>query len=184
MLSSAVLIALASVQAAPPAAGLTFTAPSAWKSRPPASSMRVAEFVVPKTGGDPEDAEAIVYFFGGSGGTVEANIDRWIGQMQQPDGSASKDKARRDTQTINGLKVTTVDVAGTYVAEVRPGATERYNKPEFRLRAAARDQRPPESDQRLLNVWIFCSQCCVTAGSHGGHLITLQEQTAKIEFIL
>ena len=136
MLSSAVLIALASVQAAPPAAGLTFTAPPAWKSRPPASSMRVAEFVVPKTGGDSEDAEAIVYFFGGSGGTVEANIDRWIGQMQQPDGSASKDKARRDTQTINGLKVTTVDVAGTYVAEVRPGATERYNKPDFRLRAA------------------------------------------------
>jgi hypothetical protein len=98
--------------------------------------MRIAEFVVPRTAGDSEDAEAIVYFFGGSGGTVEANIDRWIGQMQQPDGSASKDKARRDTQTINGLKVTTVDVAGTYVAEVRPGATERYNKPEFRLRAA------------------------------------------------
>jgi len=29
-----------------------------------------------------------------------------------------------------------VDLAGTYVAEVRPGATERYNKPNFRLRAA------------------------------------------------
>jgi hypothetical protein len=136
MLSPAVLIALASVQAAPPAAGLSFTAPSAWTSRPPASTMRVAEFVVPKAAGDSEDAEAIVYFFGASGGTVDANIDRWIGQIQQPDGSASKDKARRDTQTINGLKVTTVDVTGTYVAEVRPGATERHNKPGFRLRAA------------------------------------------------
>ena len=29
-----------------------------------------------------------------------------------------------------------VDVSGTYVAEVRPGASEHYNKPGFRLRAA------------------------------------------------
>jgi hypothetical protein len=121
---------------APPAGGLSFTAPPAWQARPAASAMRVAEFVVPRAPGDTEDAELIVYFFGGTGGTVDANIDRWIAQMQQPDGSASKDKARRDAQTINGLKVTMVDVAGTYIAEVRPGATERHNKPNFRLRAA------------------------------------------------
>lgn len=131
----AFLIALAGFQT-PPAAGLAFTAPPAWTSRPSASTMRVAEFVVSKAPGDSEDAEAIVYFFGGTGGTVDANIDRWIGQMQQPDGSASKDKARREALTINGLKVTTVDLTGTYVAEVRPGATERHNKPGFRLRAA------------------------------------------------
>lgn len=132
----AVAMVLASLQAAPPAPGLAFTAPPAWTPRPPASTMRVAEFVVPRAAGDSEDAEAIVYFFGGTGGSVDANIDRWIGQMQQPDGSASKDKAHREALTINGFKITTVDVAGTYVAEVRPGATERYNKPAFRLRAA------------------------------------------------
>jgi hypothetical protein len=121
-------------------AQLNFTAPSTWQTRPAASTMRVAEFVVPKAAGDAEDAELIVYFFGASsGGGADANVDRWIGQMQQPDGSASKDKARRDAQTINGLKVTTVDVTGTYVAEVRPGATEHYNKPDFRLRAAVVD---------------------------------------------
>ena len=118
-------------------AQLNFTAPSTWQTRPAASTMRVAEFVVPKAPGDSEDAELIVYFFGAAaGGSADANIDRWIGQMQQPDGSASKDKARRDAQTINGLKVSMVDLTGTYVAEVRPGATERYNKPNFRLRAA------------------------------------------------
>jgi len=132
----ALVFALGGLQAAPPATGLVFTAPPAWTSRPPASTMRVAEFVVPHAAGDAEDAEAIVYFFGGTGGSVDANIDRWIGQMQQPDGSASKEKARRERLTINGLTVTTVDVAGTYVAEVRPGATERHNKPDFRLRAA------------------------------------------------
>ena len=132
----AALVAHAGFQAPPPVGGLAFTPPPGWTMRPAASSMRVAEFIVPRSSGDSEDAEAIVYFFGGSGGSAEANVGRWIGQMQQPDGSASKDKARRDTQTINGLTVTTVDLAGTYVAEVRPGATERHNKPGFRLRAA------------------------------------------------
>jgi hypothetical protein len=132
----AVLIAVAGFQSAPPAGGLSFAAPPAWKSRPAAGTMRVAEFVIPKVAGDAEDAELIVYFFGISAGSVDANIDRWIGQMQQPDGSASRDKARREAQTINGLKVAMVDVAGTFVAEVRPGATEHYNKPGFRLRAA------------------------------------------------
>jgi hypothetical protein len=118
---------------------LTFTAPSSWQPRPAASSMRVAEFVVPHVPGDSEDAEVIVYFFGGGGGSVDANIDRWIGQMQQPDGSASKEKAKKEERTVNGLKVSLVDVSGTYVAEMRPGSTERHNKPGFRLRAAVVD---------------------------------------------
>jgi hypothetical protein len=126
---------LATIGAAPPA-GLAFTAPAAWHSRPAASAMRVAEFVVPRAAGDSEDAEVIIYFFGGSGGSADANVERWIGQMQQPDGSATKDKARRESQTVNGLKLTLVDVSGTFVAEVRPGATEHFNKPGFRLRAA------------------------------------------------
>src|SRR5438094_7421806 len=114
MVIAAAFVALGTFQTAP-AAGLTFTAPAAWHARPAASAMRVAEFVVPKAAGDPEDAELIVYFFGITVGSVDSNVDRWIGQMQQPDGSSSKDKARREAQTINGLKVTTVDLSGTYV---------------------------------------------------------------------
>lgn len=144
MLIIAALALAAGLQAAP-AGGLGFTAPPAWKARPAASSMRVAEFVVPRVAGDGEDGELIVYFFGSFfgrlAGGVDANIDRWIGQMQQPDGSRSKDKARREEQTINGLKVTTIDLSGTYVAEVRPGAAERYNKPNFRLRAAVAETK-------------------------------------------
>lgn len=118
------------------AAGLAFTAPKAWQARPASSSMRVAEFVIPRVAGDPEDAEAIIYFFGGTGGSADANVTRWIGQIQQADGSASAEKATRNSETINGLNVSTVDVSGTYVAEVRPGASEHFNKPGFRLRAA------------------------------------------------
>ncbi|HTL42897.1 MAG TPA: hypothetical protein VL262_01075 [Vicinamibacterales bacterium] len=116
---------------------LTFHAPAAWHTRPPASSMRVAEFVIPHAPDDSEDAELIVYYFGAQGGGgAQANIDRWIGQMQQPDARPPADSAKTETRTINGLAVTGVDVSGTYVAEVRPGASEHYNKPDFRLLAA------------------------------------------------
>jgi hypothetical protein len=123
--------------AVPAAAELSYTMPQAWKSRPASSNMRVAEFAVPRAAGDGEDSELVLYYFGSfSIGGVDANINRWIGQMQQPDGSDSKARARRDSKTVNGLKVTSVDLTGTYVAEVRPGASERFNKPGFRLRAA------------------------------------------------
>jgi hypothetical protein len=118
------------------ATDLTYTKPVEWTAVKTTSSMRVAQFVVPRAAGDAQDAELIVYFFGGSGGSVEANIDRWIGQIQQPDGRASGALARRSSRTINGLTVSLVDVSGTYVAEVSPGSPQRHNSPNFRLRAA------------------------------------------------
>ena len=119
------------------AAALKFDAPKGWVSKTPASSMRVAEFVLAKAPGDAEDATVTVYFFGGQGGSVQANLDRWIGQMAQPDGKPSKDVAKTSNmQTATGLKVSLVDVSGTYVAEVTPGSTERLNKPGFRQIAA------------------------------------------------
>jgi hypothetical protein len=137
MLRAAVIVVVASAVQTASGGTLSWSAPAAWQSRPAASSMRTAEFVIPKAPGDAEDAELIVYYFGaGGGGSADANIDRWIGQVQQPDGSPSKTKAQRSEKTVNGLKVTTVDVSGTYTAEMRPGATEHYNKPDFRLCAA------------------------------------------------
>src|SRR4029453_16501363 len=100
----------------PQAGTLTFTKPAGWTDRAAASSMRVAEFVVPRAPGDAEDGELIVYYFGGNGGSVEANRQRWTAQFQ-----STKDPSRT-TGTVNGLRLTTLDVSGTYVAEVRPGS--------------------------------------------------------------
>ena len=75
---------------------LTFSAPAGWKPVPTSSSMRVAQFALPRAAGDPADAELVVYYFGGSGGTVEANIERWVGQMKQPDGKPSNAAANRE----------------------------------------------------------------------------------------
>ena len=116
---------------------LRFSAPNAWTVEKPSSSMRVAQYKLPKTDGDKDDASLVLYYFGSNqGGTAQANIDRWISQMKQADGSSSKDKAKTETLTINGLKVTTVDVAGTYTAEMAPGSGSFHDDADYRLRAA------------------------------------------------
>ncbi len=116
---------------------LRFKAPDGWTVEKPSSSMRAAQYKLPKVEGDKEDASLVLYFFGSNqGGTAQANIDRWIGQMQQPDGSSSKDKAKTENLTINGLKVTSVDVTGTYTAEMAPGSGSFHNDENYRLRAA------------------------------------------------
>ena len=116
---------------------LTFTAPDGWVVEKTTSSMRAAQYKLPKADGDTEDALLVLYYFGqGQGGATQANIDRWIGQMQQPDGTHSKDRAKSEALTVNGLKVTMVDVAGTYSAEMNPGSGDFATKPNYRLRAA------------------------------------------------
>jgi len=119
------------------AGDLRFKAPDGWATEKSSSTTRVAQYKLPKAEGDKEDASLVLYYFGASqGGSAQANIDRWIGQMQQPDGSDSKSKSKTDSLTVNGLKVTTVDVTGTYTAEMAPGSGTFHNDENYRLRAA------------------------------------------------
>lgn len=116
---------------------LKFTVPAGWVEEERTSSMRVAQYRLPKAPGDTEDASLVLYYFGqGQGGSTAANIERWVGQMQQADGSSSKDKAKEEQLEAHGLKVATIDISGTYVAETAPGSGSFHNKPGYRLRAA------------------------------------------------
>ncbi len=116
---------------------LRYKVPAGWMTEHPTSGMRAAQYKLPKTEGDAEDASLVLYYFGaGQGGSVQANIDRWIGQMVQTDGTSSKDRAKTETLTVNGLKVTTLDLSGTFTAEMSPGSGTANNKGNYRLRAA------------------------------------------------
>ncbi len=120
-----------------PSGDLHFKAQDGWVVEQPSSKMRAAQYKLPKAEGDSEDASLVLYYFGPSqGGSPQANIDRWIAQIQQADGSSSKDKAKTDMMTVNGLKITTVDVTGTYTAEMAPGSGTAHNDTNYRLRAA------------------------------------------------
>lgn len=119
------------------AAKLQFKAPTEWVVEKTSSTMRVAQYKLPKEAGDTEDASLVLYYFGqGQGGSTSANIDRWVNQIKQSDGGDSKDKAKEETLTVNNLKVTTIDLTGTYTAEMAPGSGTFTNNPNYRLRAA------------------------------------------------
>lgn len=132
---AACALVLLSTAASAQTAAIRFDAPKEWTTQGSTSSMRVAQYALPRAAGDTEDAELIVYYFGGSGGSVDANLDRWLGQMEQPDGRPSRAIAKTSTMTANGLKMTLLDVMGRYVAEISPGSAARHNKPGFRLKA-------------------------------------------------
>src|SRR5262245_46888062 len=102
---------------------LTISIPAGWVEQAPSSSMRKAQFLLPRTSGDDADGELVAFYFGpGQGGSVEANIDRWVGQFGQPDGSSSKEKAKITKSETAGMTVTFVDLTGTYQAPIMPGA--------------------------------------------------------------
>lgn len=115
---------------------LTVDPPREWIAVPVSSPMRLAQFTLPKTAGDAEDADLTIFYFGGGGGTVEANLERWTNQMLQPDGRRSAEVATTTAFMAGELLVTLLDLPGIYAAEVRPGSGVRYHKPDFRLKAA------------------------------------------------
>jgi hypothetical protein len=102
--------------------------------------MRAAQYRLPKAAGDGEDALLVLYYFGqGQGGPAQANIDRWVGQMKQPDGRPSSERAKTESFTVNGLQVSTVDVLGNYSGGMSPDSAPADKTSIFRLRAAVID---------------------------------------------
>lgn len=112
--------ASANDDAAPTAGGLTWRAPGPLTRRAPKSQMRVAEYGVE---GDPSAELAVFYFGSDQGGSIEANMTRWIGQFTQPDGSQTK--AKRDERNVKGIPVALVEATGNYSGGMgMPGAAQ------------------------------------------------------------
>ncbi|HZH02146.1 MAG TPA: hypothetical protein VEY30_00095 [Myxococcaceae bacterium] len=124
---------LTSAAFAESAGGLTWTAPPAWKSDAP-KPMRAATYKIAPAAGDTDPGELAVFYFGpGQGGDVEANVKRWIGQFEQPDGKPSAERAKTQKKTVNGLQATTIDLPGTYTASMGPMSPTQTSKPGYRL---------------------------------------------------
>ena len=134
MISAALLAGQAAKGSSGSAGGVKWMAPARWSAesqRP----MRAATYRIPAAGGDAEAGECAVFFFGpGQGGTVEANLQRWTSQFQTADGKAVTGKTQR--QQVNGVKVTTLDIAGTYTASSGPMMAAKTTKPGFRMLTA------------------------------------------------
>ena len=110
--------------------GLEWTVPARWTvqgERP----MRLATYSVPRVKGDAEDGECAVFYFGpNQGGGVEDNIDRWIGQFENPS------TPLRSTRTVRGLSIARVRMHGAYLAPGGPHMESQGKKPDFMLMGA------------------------------------------------
>ncbi len=97
-------------------AGIQWQVPAGWE-RQGKRTMRIATYTIPAAAGDTSDAECAVFYFGaGQGGDVDANINRWIAQVEQPDGSSSQDVAKRSRLESECCKISLVEIPGTYKA--------------------------------------------------------------------
>ncbi len=115
-------------------AGLKWTTPTGWKTEG-ARPMRAATYTIPPLVGDTASAECVVYFFGpGQGGNVEANLDRWKGQMLDSAGKPADAKIAK--RTIHGLPVTTIDTSGSYAGMGGPMTSSKSVQNNYRLLGA------------------------------------------------
>jgi len=101
----------ASGGAAPAGSVLQYSVPSGWIVQTPTSSMRKAQFLLAKESGDAEDAQLVLFYFGGEGGSKEDNLKRWGDYFAPADGSAPG--LQTTTRIVNGMPVTEVTAAGT-----------------------------------------------------------------------
>ncbi len=112
---------------------IAFKMPAQWEAQQPKSSMRRAQVSAPGSAGP---AQLIVYFFGAGGaGPTQANIDRWVGQFANADGSPVSD-AKQTSSKISGFDVTQVEVAGTYAGGMNAGGQQQAAQGGQRLIAA------------------------------------------------
>ncbi|MHC4949330.1 MAG: hypothetical protein ACYTG1_13940 [Planctomycetota bacterium] len=117
-----------------PAADPRFAAPEGWIAEPPSSSMRLAQYRLP---GEVGEANLVIFYFGTAGaGQVDANLDRWCGQLSQPDGRDSREVATRAEREVDGTTIHELDLTGTFVAEMPPGSGVRVNEEGYRLLAS------------------------------------------------
>ena len=96
-----------------PGSWTTMNAPNA-----PRSGARKASYNVPKAGNDKEEGEVLVTFNGtGDRGDPSKSFKEWFDQF---DGNLGATAKREEFVNGHGLKVETVEVAGTYKVALAP----------------------------------------------------------------
>lgn len=99
--------------------GISFEIPAAWKEIPDQQFVD-SKFTVSTKAGDVEVTLTSM------GGGIEANLERWVGQIHQEPG----DEPSWTKLTVCGVESTMVDVRGTFSSGVGAGGGP---KPDWRL---------------------------------------------------
>jgi len=103
-----------------PAGEFTFTRPAKWEWVESTSKMRKAQLKLTDAASK-ASADVVFYHFGANGaGTVQANVDRWLGQFSEP---RDQINAKVEHTTVGKTKVTYVQAEGTYNSGMPGGPT-------------------------------------------------------------
>ena len=108
--------------------GLAMQVPAGWVAQPPQNRMRITQFVLPHAEGDAHDGEIVLSTAFGS---LESNVARWEGQF------VGGPKAEREVRSVNGMDITVVKIAGTFLykkAPMAPGPGEE--RPDYEVAVA------------------------------------------------
>jgi hypothetical protein len=97
-------------------AGLAWSAPASWQSKP-GSAMRKATYVI--TGESGATAELAVTAFPGDVGGEVANVNRWRGQLQLAPQSPTEVAAAITRVQVNGLSIGVVEMVGSGATPTR-----------------------------------------------------------------
>lgn len=122
--AAVVALACSGVRAADPVefsvATFQFERPDGWAWVVPDSPMRRAELAAPA--GDSDAAPEVTFFYFGAdqGGSVDANIQRWVGQFA---GGAEATNAMQRIEQYGPTKVTYVTATGTFNSGMPGGPT-------------------------------------------------------------
>jgi hypothetical protein len=101
--------------------GLKSPAPADWKAEKPSNNMRLAQYKVPSGEKGVDDGQLVVSFFGaGSGGGVDENLKRWKSEFET--GAKDAKEGKVDTFKVGAANVTVLDISGTWLAKIPPGA--------------------------------------------------------------
>ncbi|MGP1271850.1 MAG: hypothetical protein ACTS22_00805 [Phycisphaerales bacterium] len=84
--------------------GLDLTLPEGWTQQEPANAMRLAQF----------DADGATVTISQMGGSVDANIDRWLGQVVDQNGDPASPEDRTDRQ-VAGFPASIIETYGAYL---------------------------------------------------------------------
>ncbi len=111
---------------------ITLQAPKGWERQKPRTNIVDYEFAAPAVEGDKTAGRVTVM---GAGGSVEANINRWIGQFSQADGTATRERAVIEKGKVDGQEVHLVDIAGTFKDQRGPFAPATIRE-DYRMMGA------------------------------------------------
>ena len=108
---------------------LTLNIPESWEESKSSSNMRLGTYSIPAAEGKEEKGELAIYNFGPGGGSVDDNLERWVGQF-----AADGREVRLTKGSANDHEYYIADISGTYNMPIGPPIRQQTKaSPGYRM---------------------------------------------------